>query len=69
MAIFSRNQNIREMRNVNVMGKYLVDSYSCFSDQIKIEKSFSADSLEAGLVFLSFSLELRNTKRHLQCSK
>ena len=52
MAIFSKNQNVSEMRNVNVMEKYLVDSYSCFSDQIKIKKSFSADSLEAGLVFL-----------------
>ena len=55
MAIFSKNQNVSEMRNVNVMEKYLVDSYSCFSDQIKIQKYFSVDSLEAGLVFLSFS--------------
>ena len=55
MAIFSMNQNVREMRNVNVMEKYLVDSYSYFWDQMKTQKSFSADSLEAGLVFLSFS--------------
>jgi hypothetical protein len=55
MAIFFRNRNVREMRNVYLMEKYLVDSYSCFSNQLKIQKSFSADSLEAGLVFLSFS--------------
>ena len=55
MVFFPTIQNVRKMRNVNVLEKYVVDSYSCFRDQIKIQKSFSADSLEAGLVFLSFS--------------